>query len=98
MNKCELLCELKILIDQMESESDKSLIENLIDKGSSYKKPDYIRRQIMATKGKPVRCVETGKIFISTGDAANHMNLVPQNVSSAVRRGGACGGYHFEYI
>lgn len=48
---------------------------------------------------KPVKCVETGKIFNSATIAAEEMNLEKSHVSQVCNgKRNHTGGYHFEFI
>lgn len=46
---------------------------------------------------RPVRCIETGKVFESTADAGRHIGRQRGGISDAISRNGTCGGYHWEY-
>lgn len=58
----------------------------------------YPKRHDPLIKAKRVRCIETGKIYISMGDAARDFHVVRQGISKAVRFGHAANGHHFELI
>lgn len=45
---------------------------------------------------KPVRCVETGMVFASIQDAADHIGVQRASLSAAIKRGGTSGGYHWK--
>jgi hypothetical protein len=45
---------------------------------------------------QPVRCVETGQKFPSAAAAARHVGRAGSNILDAIRRGGTCGGLHWE--
>lgn len=48
---------------------------------------------------RKVRCVETGEIFSSIKDAAEHYGLNLPNISAVLAgRKKSCGGYHWEYV
>ena len=53
----------------------------------------------MVRRGRPVMCVETGRVFNTAKEAAQHLGLAP-SVVSRVLSGYArtAGGYHWEYI
>lgn len=56
-----------------------------------------LRRSI--TRGKPVRCNETGEIFISCNDAGRKMNLDFSHIAKCCRGElSAHKGFHFEYL
>lgn len=46
---------------------------------------------------RPVRCVETGECFPSAAAAARSVGRAGSNILDAVRRGGLCGGKHWEF-
>lgn len=46
---------------------------------------------------KPVRCVETGESFPSAAAAARSIGRAGSNILDAIRRGGQCGGKHWEF-
>lgn len=50
---------------------------------------------IRYSKAVKVKCVETGEIFDSMTDAAKSVNRNPGSISSAVKGGTKCGGYHW---
>ena len=47
---------------------------------------------------KKVRCIETGQVYVSTVDASLSIGKSRGAVSAALKRKGACGGYHWEYV
>ena len=48
---------------------------------------------------RKVRCVETGRLFTSLGDAARTLGLKSGNsIKRAIDRCGTSGGYHWEYV
>lgn len=47
---------------------------------------------------KRVRCIETGKIYGSIGEAARDMHVVRQGVSKAITDGYRANGFHFELV
>lgn len=50
----------------------------------------------MIVHARPVRCVETGERFPSAAAAARSVGRAGSNILDAIRRGGACGGKHWE--
>lgn len=46
---------------------------------------------------KPVKCLETGEIFLSATEASKSIGLNAHAVSEAIRNHGASGGYHWQY-
>ena len=44
-----------------------------------------------------VRCVETGELFYNQQEAADAINRCNSAISLAIKTGGTCGGYHWEY-
>jgi hypothetical protein len=47
---------------------------------------------------RKIRCVETGEVFNNLAEAAAAVSRQVSAVSMAIKRGGTCGGYHFEKI
>lgn len=45
---------------------------------------------------KPVRCVETGRLYPSTRDAARSHFLTRQAIQCALKTGGTAAGYHWQ--
>lgn len=45
-----------------------------------------------------IKCVETGEVFNNLAEVAAAVNRQASAVSMAIKRGGTCGGYHFEKI
>ena len=58
----------------------------------------YPRRPKRKFAEKRVRCVETGKIYASLGEAARDVYVARQGISRAIRKGHKANGYHFERI
>jgi hypothetical protein len=56
------------------------------------------KRPKPAYASKRVRCVETGKIYASLGEAARDVYVARQGISKAIRNGHRANGYHFEQI
>lgn len=49
--------------------------------------------------GKPVKCIETGEVFTSYSVAARSVGLkTGASISSAAKRGGTAGGFHWELL
>lgn len=60
---------------------------------------DEIRRKMSDRKKKPIRCVETGKIYSCALEASYESRVGKQCITSAAN--GRCktaGGYHYEYV
>ena len=56
-----------------------------------------LRRSV--TRGKPVRCIESGEIFISCNDAARKMNLDFSHIAKCCRHElPQHKGLHFEFV
>ena len=47
---------------------------------------------------RKIKCVELNKIFDTVEDALKFINRTRQSLWDAMKRGGKCGGYHWEYI
>jgi len=47
---------------------------------------------------KPVRCIETGKIFDSAIEASRSIGLCWNAVYMSIHRGNCSGGYHWKYV
>jgi hypothetical protein len=45
-----------------------------------------------------VKCIETEQIFMSAAEAGRSVNRDASNIIAAIKRGGTCGDYHWEYI
>lgn len=58
----------------------------------------YPRRPERQYKEKRVRCIETGKIYGSIGEAARDVYVARQGVSRAIHAGHKANGYRFEQI
>ena len=58
----------------------------------------YPKRPERQYKEKRVRCIETGKIYASLGEAARDVYVARQGVSRSIRKGHKANGYHFEQI
>lgn len=49
--------------------------------------------------GKPVKCVETGKVYPGAKWAAQELGLDPSSITrTCKKKGHTCGGYHWEYV
>jgi hypothetical protein len=49
--------------------------------------------------GKPIVCIETGKVFHGAAWAAREMGLDPSTITKAVKNPNrTCGGYHWKYV
>jgi hypothetical protein len=64
---------------------------------------EYVRTALIHSDNHPsarkVRCVETGRLFTSLGDAARTLGLKSGNsIKRAIDRCGTSGGYHWEYV
>lgn len=62
---------------------------------------EYVDEKIQGKffrEGKAVRCVETGKIFPSISDVANHFGISHSSIHQALHgRAKTAGGYHLEF-
>ena len=47
---------------------------------------------------RKVVCIELGIVFNSTKNAAEYVNRSVGAVTMAIKKGGICGGYHWEYV
>lgn len=47
---------------------------------------------------KTVRIVETGEIFNSAKECANHLNATPSSVYKSILHGASCHGLHIEAV
>lgn len=50
------------------------------------------------SRGKKVRCVETGQEFYSIREVQRQLGLPFQNVAKCCKNGHRCGGFHWEYV
>lgn len=53
---------------------------------------------LITTRAKKVRCIETGMEFGSLMEASLYLGFNKGAVSNAMKKGKTCKGYHFEYI
>ena len=54
---------------------------------------------IAKRSSKPVRCIETGKVYPSTREAGRSLGIPNNNISYCCRgKQHTAGGFHFEYI
>lgn len=47
---------------------------------------------------RKIKCVELNKVFDTVEDALSFINRTRPSLWDAMKRGGKCGGYHWEYI
>ena len=47
---------------------------------------------------RKIRCIELDKVFDTVEDALKFINRKRSSLWDAMKRGGKCGGYHWEYI
>lgn len=47
---------------------------------------------------KPVRCLETRKVYVSVTSAAKSFNVRTSAISRCIASGAALNGYHFEFV
>jgi group I intron endonuclease len=55
-------------------------------------------RRLYVHKISPVQCIETGKIFKSTGEVGELFNIRCSNITNAIRKGQRSCGFHWKYI
>lgn len=72
-------------------------------KNGSFKKghsvTDEVRRKMSDRKKKPIRCIETGKIYSCAEEASKESRVGKQCITnSANGRCKTAGGYHYEYV
>ena len=73
-------------------------VDNLEWTTSSENNKHAFKIGLKSNPTRPVRCLETGMIFNSVTDAANHLNGNRNNLSTAIKKGWKFNGYHFEYV
>jgi hypothetical protein len=54
------------------------------------------KKNLSISKSKPIKCVETKKVFDSVSIAAKEYNVSVQSIYQAVVRNGRCCGFHWE--
>lgn len=57
-------------------------------------------RKFGISRGKPVRCIETGDVFFSTGEASRQIGIAVSSIAAACtgyRNVQTAGGYHWKY-
>lgn len=69
---------------------DADLAREILRQYPKRPKPTYAPRR--------VRCIETGRIYASLGEAARDVHVVRQGISKAIKNGHKANGYHFEEI
>lgn len=47
---------------------------------------------------RKIRCIELDKVFDTVEDALKFINRKRSSLWDAMKRGGKCGGYHWEYV
>ena len=47
---------------------------------------------------RKIKCVELNKVFDTVEDALSFINRKRSSLWDAMKRGGKCGGYHWEYV
>lgn len=57
----------------------------------------YPRRQMPRERARPVRCVETGLVYRSIGDAARAVYVVRNTIYQSIYKGHRAGGYHWQW-
>lgn len=50
------------------------------------------------SRGKKVKCVETGEIYCSTREAERQTGIAHTHISESARKNCRAGGYHWEYV
>jgi group I intron endonuclease len=58
----------------------------------------YNNQLLKTTCCKPVKCIETEKIFKSITEAAKYYNITPRPIMKACQEGRISCGYHWEYL
>lgn len=60
---------------------------------------NVVEREGRGHPGYITRCLETGELFLTQGEAAKAFSLSPANLSSHINgKFKDCGGYHFERV
>jgi len=67
----------------------KKLSNTLTEKGTF----DRIKKQSI-----PIKCLETGQVFYSMGEAARQLNIYKTKISQCIRNGKSHSGYTFEKV
>lgn len=80
-------------LDEIPRDEFKRLREEAKARGEH---PEPVIRQ--GGRRKQVRCVETGTIYKSIQDAADAVGVARPSLSTAIKRGGRSGGYHWELL
>jgi group I intron endonuclease len=55
-------------------------------------------RRLYVHKIHPVQCIETGKVFKSTGEVGKLFNIRCSNITNAIRKGQRSCGFYWRYI
>lgn len=56
------------------------------------------KRGIKNGRARPLRCKETGEIYLTGRELARHLGLAKATVSTYMSRGSAIKGLHYEFI
>lgn len=49
-------------------------------------------------KGKPIQCIETGKIYWGARELERQTGILHNNIAKAIRNNTITGGYHWQYV
>ena len=49
-------------------------------------------------KGKPIQCIETGKIYWGAREMERQLGIKHNNIAKAIKNGTQAGGYHWQYV
>jgi len=61
-------------------------------------KSEEHRRKLSLAHSLPVRCIETGEVFQSVLQAAEHVGVSDTAIYQAIKRNGRCKNYHWEKV
>lgn len=49
-------------------------------------------------RGKPIQCIETGKIYWGIREMERQIGIKHNNIAKAIKNGTRAGGYHWQYV
>lgn len=93
LGQIRLYCSCPIIV--IASEYNK---EQLLKAVKGVPKSEEAKRKISLAKSEPVKCVETGKIFQSSLEAADYFNVSGTAIRQAIKLKGRCCKYHWEKV